>query len=241
MMRASCLQLRIDLCQREENTLRALKMAELAVDGGAEILAFPELFISGFCYEQMPEDPPYPSLDLFRRFAIEHDCLIIGSIWSGRHNMGFCLDGEELQMRPKIHPFGPEKEHFKGGTFISPVSTKWGKVGLEICYDLRFPEVARSLALQGADFLATIAQFPAARGLHWRTLCLARAMENQIPHLACNWAQGGNSMIVDAYGDLQAEAKSDEEEVICGEIDLVRRDSVRKEIPCFFDRRPEVY
>jgi len=69
-------------------------------------------------------------------------------------------------------------------------------VGLEICYDLRFPEVARALALQGADYLVTIAQFPAARIAQWRALCLARAIENQMPHLACNWADGGGSLIV---------------------------------------------
>ncbi len=71
-------------------------------------------------------------------------------------------------------------------------------MGLEICYDLRFPEVARSLALQDADFLVTVAQFPAQREEQWRALSLARAIENQIPHLACNWAEGGGSMIISA-------------------------------------------
>ncbi|MEL6049520.1 nitrilase-related carbon-nitrogen hydrolase, partial [Methanothrix soehngenii] len=168
------------------------------------------------------------------------DCLIIGSVRGGRSNLGFCLDRTGLKLRPKIHPFGEEKKHFDGGDSISPIATRWGRVGLEICYDLRFPEVARSLALQDADFLVTVAQFPAQREEQWRALSLARAIENQIPHLACNWAEGGGSMIISARGTVLAEAESGEE-IIFGEVDLSERDQVRGEIPCFSDRRPEVY
>ena len=239
-MRAACLQLRVDLCQRQGNTTRALKMAELAMDRGADILVFPEMFITGFCYDQAPDEPPYPSLDPFRAFARDHDCLIIGSLMGGKYNLGFCLEPEGIQFQPKIHPFDQERLHFLGGGRISPLNTKWGKVGLEICYDLRFPEVARSLALQGADFLVTIGQFPAARRAHWRILCLARAIENQLPHVACNWANAGGSLIIDARGQVQAEA-SQKEEVIFAEIDLEERDKWRKEIFYLGDRRPEIY
>jgi len=246
-MRAACLQQHIDPCRTQDNLSRALEMAGAALDRGAKILVFPELFLTGFCYEQAAfpspsaqDEPPYPSLDLFREIAREHDCLIIGSIRSGRCNLGFCLDAGGLELRAKIHPFGPELEHFDGGAFISPAATKWGMVGLEVCYDLRFPEVARSLALQGADFLVTVAQFPAPRRAQWRALCMARAIENQLPHVACNWAGGGGSLIVSARGEVLAEAGPDEA-VIVGEIDLYERDQVRREIPCFADRRPEVY
>jgi predicted amidohydrolase len=197
-MKAACLQLHVEQCRSEENRSRALQMAGAALARGAEILVFPELFLTGFCYEPSRQFtpaaqdlPPYPSLDPFRALADEHDCLIIGSLRCGRQNLGFCLDSGGLQLRSKIHPFGAEKEHFDGGDVISPISTRWGLVGLEICYDLRFPEVARTLALQGADFLVTVAQFPELRREQWRTLAMARAVENQIPHLACNWANGG--------------------------------------------------
>jgi predicted amidohydrolase len=215
-------------------------MAELAIDRGADILVFPEMFITGFCYDQVPEESPYPSLDPFRAFVQDHDCLIIGSLMSGKYNQGFCLEPGGIQFQPKIHPFDQEKLHFLSGGHISPLNTKWGKMGLEICYDLRFPEVARSLALQGADFLVTIGQFPAARRAHWRILCLARAIENQLPHLACNWANDGGSLIVDARGLIQAEAGQGEE-VIFGEIDLEDRDRWRKEIFYLKERRPEIY
>ncbi len=240
-MRAACLQLRVAPCYREENLCRALEMAREALRREADILIYPDLFLTGFCYENGVQDfPPYPSLDPFRALAREHDCLIIGSFYSSRQNLGFCLDAESLELRPKIHPVDTEKEHFDGGDFISPVATRWGMVGLEICYDLRFPEVARALALQGADFLVTVAQFPPARRAQWRALCLARAIENQMPHLACNWADGGESMIINTCGDVQAEAGSGEA-LIVEEVDLAGRDAVRREITCFADRRPEIY
>jgi predicted amidohydrolase len=246
-MRAACHQLQIEPCKTEENLLRALQMAGSALAEGAEILVFPELFLTGFCYEPSLQSsssaqdlPPYSSLDSFQALAEEHDCLIMGSLRCGRQNLGFCLDRSGLQLRSKIHPFGRELEHFDGGGVISPIDTRWGQVGLQICYDLRFPEVARSLALQGAEILVTVAQFPGLRREQWRTLAMARAIENQMPHLACNWASGGGSLIIDARGRVLAEAGL-EQALILADIDLDDRDLFRREVSCFADRRPEVY
>ena len=240
-MRAALLQQTVLPCQDTENLSRALSLASSALKTGAEILVYPELFLSGFCYEPGKRGTAaFEELDPFRALAMDYDCLIIGSVRGGRLNLGFCLDRSGLELRAKIHPFGEEKKHFDGGNLISPISTRWGLVGLEICYDLRFPEVARSLALQKADLLVTLAQFPAQRREQWRALSLARAIENQIPHLACNWAEGGGSMIISARGTVLAEAKCGEE-IIFSEVDLFERDRVREEIPCFADRRPEVY
>lgn len=240
-MRAALIQQTVLPCQDPENLSRALSLASSALEKSAEVLVYPELFLSGFCYEpERRERAAFEELDPFRDIVRDYDCLIIGSVRRGRSNLGFCLDRSRLQMRPKIHPFGEEKKHFDGGNLISPLETRWGRVGLEICYDLRFPEVARSLALQDADLLVTVAQFPAQRSEQWRALSLARAIENQIPHLACNWAEGGGSMIISARGTILAGAESGEE-VIFAKVDLSEMGRVREEIPCFADRRPEVY
>jgi predicted amidohydrolase len=86
----------------------------------------------------------------------------------------------------------------------------------------------------------TLAQFPSSRLAQWRALALARAIENQIPHLACNWANAGGSLIINALGMVAAEAGIGET-IIWGDIDLAERDNVRREITCFADRRPEIY
>lgn len=240
-MRAACLQLRVGLCQREDNLSRALEMARLALEQGAEVLVLPELFLTGFCYEPSAQDsPPYPSLDPFRDLLRSISSVIIGSIRGRGQNLGFCLSPDGIQLRPKIHPFGEEKEHFEGGDRILPVPTSWGMMGIEVCYDLRFPEVARSLALQGAEVLVTVAQFPAERLAAWRTLSIARAIENQMPHIACNWADGGGSLIIDAGGSVLSEAGTGEC-LIVADIDLTESEILRRRIPCLADRRPEVY
>ncbi|NYT01843.1 MAG: nitrilase [Methanosarcinales archaeon] len=243
-MRVACLQFDVQTCQREANSLQALTLARFALQEGAEILIFPELFLTGFCYSpQGPEEPPYHSLDPFRELVKDHGCLVMGSMMGGRLNLGFALERGGLQTRAKVHPFGREREYFQGGRTIAPLQTGRGMVGLQICYDLRFPEVARKLCAAGAEMLVTVAQFPAVRLDHWRTLVKARAIENQIHHLACNscgQSAGGQSMMVDPRGRVMASAESDRE-VLLAEVDLAERDEARGEVTCWQDRRPEVY
>ena len=121
------------------------------------------------------------------------------------------------------------------------------KIGLEICYELRFPEIARNLALGGSDLLVTTAAFPNPKSEHWKTLVKARAIENQIPHIACNRTGSapdcsyfGNSLIVDSWGEVKADA-GDKERVIVSDIDLSAKDEIRKATPVFEDRRAELY
>jgi len=245
-------------------------MALEAAGSGAKIIALPELFLTGFCYDQPFENLPPSSFGPFVELSEDHGCLILGSIMAGNqgpgtmpgchcnpgpqitvnqssesrlgcwYNLGFCIEGGRVHFRPKIHPFIPERPYFQGGDFIAPIETSFGKIGLQICYDLRFPEVGRSLALQGADLLATVAQFPISRLNQWRILCQARAIENQLPHISCNWAQGGGSMITSPLGEIIAGADPGES-IIYGNIDLEARDLFRRQVPCFEDRRPEVY
>ncbi|HJH29521.1 MAG TPA: hypothetical protein C5S51_07505 [Methanosarcinaceae archaeon] len=149
----------------------------------------------------------------------------------------------------KIHPFSRKKLYFCGGNTISPIKLEKGEltIGLEICYELRFPEIARKLSLAGADILVTIAEFPNPQEHHWKTLTIARAIENQIPYIVCNRAGKypystffGGSMIIDARGDVKAQA-NDEEYIVVHDIDMREKDNIRKTIPVFDDRRPNIY
>ena len=118
---------------------------------------------------------------------------------------------------------------------------------MQIFYELRFPEIARKLSLAGADILITIAEFPNPRKHHWKTLATARAIENQIPHIVCNCMGEdpystffGGSMIIDAWGDVKAQAYGGEC-IIMHDIDVRETNEIRKTIPVFADRRPDIY
>jgi predicted amidohydrolase len=116
-----------------------------------------------------------------------------------------------------------------------------------ICYDIRFPELARRLALGGAKLLLVPAEWPNPRLHHWRTLLTARAIENQMYVVACNrtGVSGstsffGHSMVIDPWGEIVAEA-DEQETILQATIDLALVDEVRTRIPVFEDRRPALY
>ena len=265
-MKAACIQMDIRHCKKQTNIDHALSMAEEAVAKGAELIVLPEVFSTGFCYdniEKNAECAPYPTIETLREFSKKHDCILIGSIIEATenvktatlhdqpyYNLGFCIESGKLAgTYRKTHPFGQEKSYFCGGDTIMPIRLEKSEItiGLEICYELRFPEVARKLSLAGADILVTIAEFPNPREHYWKTLAIARAIENQITHIACNRTGEdpystffGGSMIIDAWGDVKAQA-SDEECTIMHNIDMREKDNIRKTIPVFDDRRPDLY
>lgn len=285
-MKVACIQMDVLHCKKQENLEKALCMALKAVDKGAELVVFPEVFPTGFCYEnlsQASESFPSPVLENLACFSEANDCILLGSIiqkdsrvnsqekYSGDGenifpekekgsrenknpalycNLGFCLESGTLAgTYPKTHPFKAENKYFSKGNSIEPISLKKQnlKIGFEICYEIRFPEVARKLALAGSDLLVTTAAFPNPRSEHWKILAKARAIENQIPHIACNRTGSapdcsyfGNSMIIDAWGEVKADAGS-KECVIVYDLDLSGEDEIRKAIPVFEDRRTELY
>jgi len=268
-------------CRKQENFEKALCMALRAVNKGAELIVFPEVFSTGFCYENFDfsaETLPSPILENLACFSEANDCIIMGSIiekvtseeYSGNwmpadsensipsgsgnsalyFNLGFCFESGALSgSYRKTHPFKDESRYFSRGNLIEPIILRKQnlKIGFQICYELRFPEVARKLALAGSDLLVTTAAFPNPRSEHWKTLARARAIENQIPHIACNRTGSapdctyfGNSMIIDAWGEVKADA-GDRECVIVSELDLSGKNEIRKTIPVFEDRRTELY
>jgi predicted amidohydrolase len=291
-MKVACVQMDVLHCRKQENLEKALYMALEAVAKGAEIIVFPEVFSTGFCYEDFDhaaENLPSPTLENLACFSEANDCVLIGSVIqkdieennlttkensfkekansftekekdiSGSknspnsalyYNLGFCFESGALAgTYRKTHPFKNENKYFSRGSSIEliPLKKQNLKIGFEICYELRFPEIARKLALAGSDLLVTIAAFPNPRSEHWKTLVKARAIENQIPHIACNRTGSapdcsyfGNSMITDSWGEVKADA-GDKECVIVCDLDLSGKDEVRKMIPVFEDRRSELY
>ena len=147
------------------------------------------------------------------------------------------------------HLFTPmgEHEHYAAGDHLTTFSLDGHKCGLLICYDLRFPELFRTLALQGVELLFLPAQWPAARRDHWETLTAARAIENQLFLAACNSCGtagetvfGGASRILGPRGELLAAAGAGEE-IVTAALDFSVLAEVRNSINVFHDRRPELY
>lgn len=119
--------------------------------------------------------------------------------------------------------------------------------GVVICYDLRFPEFVRKLALMGAKVLFVPAQWPKPREMHWKLLNIVRAIENQLFVVAVNRSgedksgkYPGMSLVVDPWGEVLLEGDA-EQEVLTTTLDLARIDHARKKITVFEDRRPELY
>lgn len=249
-------------CSKQTNIYKAISMAEEAISDGAKLIVLPEVFSTGFCYdniEEVSERFPYPTIEALSNFSKEHDCILIGSIIGAEVddkgsplyvNLGFCIEsGYLVGTYKKTHPFGMEKSYFSSGNTILPIKLKKNDItiGLEICYELRFPEVARKLTITGADILVTIAEFPDPKANQWKSLASARAIENQIPHIACNRSGidpyssfFGGSLIIDAWGEIKTEAGKDEC-IIIHDIDPDETKKIRRAVPLFEDRRSDLY
>ncbi len=168
-------------------------------------------------------------------------------------------DGEIKAVYRKLHMFDVEIEGKRycesdtdepGNEIVSSVLGDGTKLGMSICYDLRFPELFRVLALRGVRVVALPAAFtlPTTRD-HWEVLIRARAIENQVFVVAANQVgqhpgghhSGGSSLIVDPWGTVLARADRDAPGYIVAELDFERQDDVRKRVPLLSHRRPEVY
>jgi predicted amidohydrolase len=169
----------------------------------------------------------------------------------------FNPDGEMIAKYRKIHLYnveiknGPaflESNTKNFGRDLTVCKTDFAKIGLAICYDIRFPELFRLLALQGAEILMVPAEFPLFTGRdHWEVLLRARAIENQAYVIAPGqigtkpaFQSYGRTMIVDPWGTVMA-AASDVETTVIAEIDLSYLHEMRQQLPSLENRRPEAY
>jgi predicted amidohydrolase len=149
----------------------------------------------------------------------------------------------------KLHLFRlmNEDQWLQPGSAPLALDLPWGNTGIAICYDLRFPELFRRYAVDGAKLIVLSAEWPLERIEHWRALLRARAIENQCYIVACNSAGetgetvfGGHSMIVDPWGKVVIEG-GEAPMLLTAEIELDLVDEVRKRIPVFDDRRTDIY
>jgi predicted amidohydrolase len=237
------------------NCARYREFSARAAGAGCGLLLFPELSDTGYDLPHIARDAsPLDGAPLttLRECAAAHG-LAIGAGLSERapegiyNTLAFITpDGALATLYHKLHLFGSERGAFLPGGEL--VTTAWGGLtfGLSICYDLRFPELYRALALRGADVFINCAAWPAARANHWRILAAARAVENQAWLLGCGrigedagLAFAGASCVISPWGEAQRAGSG--EQLLVAEINRRAVDQTRSAIPVFADRRTDVY
>lgn len=253
--RVACAQMDIALGNKETNLERAVQMVKKAASNKVDLIVLPELFTTGYCLDKatdLAEPPKGHSIELLRDLAGRFRIFIVaGSILEKRgseiyntcHLIG--KDGKLLGYYDKIHLFPPfqEDQFLTGGSDTPLFKTELGLFGVMICFDLRFPELASKLALNGAQFIFCPAEFPAERIAVWATLLRARAIENQVFVIGCNRVGsdgkntfGGRSAIINPEGKTLAQADT-APQLVEAIVNLEEIDAVRKSLPVMKYRR----
>nr|WP_255700472.1 carbon-nitrogen hydrolase family protein [Dethiosulfovibrio faecalis] len=252
------------------NLNKIARMIDRAAEKGANFVAMPEMAnyigIGNGPYENAEDIPGGVTIDLFREKAEKHRIWIHGGSIGERikdekrvYNTTVVIDpsGEIVARYRKIHLYDVdvkdgvsfrESDSIKPGNDVVNFKSEFGIMGLAICYDIRFPELFRSLALKGAKLIFNPAEFNLFTGKdHWETLIRTRAIEN-VCYMVAPGQFGlkktfhtyGRSMVVDPWGNVIAMA-GDREGIVMTEIDMDYVDRMREEIPCLKNRRPDAY
>ncbi|MGA7828204.1 MAG: carbon-nitrogen family hydrolase [Geobacteraceae bacterium] len=257
-------QMSVACCRPEENLAKAETLVAEAVRQGSDLICFPEMWTSGFDWSYLAENSGKHEAFIARvaGLARHHRIWINGSLPSltedGRvanTSILFTAEGERTGTYRKVHLFSllHEDRHLAAGNALALVDTPWGKIGLSICYDIRFPELFRSYALQGASLVLSPAAFPYPRRDHWQVLTRARAIENQMFLVGVNRVGNedfgpdgvvryfGTSVVIDPWGNTLLEAGETEEELLVASLDLSEAARLRSQMRVLDDRRPDLY
>jgi N-carbamoylputrescine amidase len=266
----------------DENLKKTLAFAERAAKQGAQIICTQELFRSQyFCqsedhkYFQLAEPIPGPSTAAFQKLAKKHSVVVIASLFEKRasglyHNTAAIIDadGSLLGIYRKMHipddPLFYEKFYFTPGDLgFRAWQTKYGKIGVLVCWDQWYPEAARLTAMQGAEILF----YPTAIGWHpkekaeygvnqhasWELIQRSHAVANgcfvAVPNrIGLEKPVGGDglefwgqSFVAGTSGQLMAKATVDKEEILIVPVDLSKVDVTRTHWPFLRDRRIDAY
>ena len=251
-------QIDVHTGQPEANLARVREFAAQAQKANADLLLLPELWLYGYDLKRAEEWAVPLGEGGFAHMATlarEFGLHMAGSLleWhAGGVSSSAVLyapDGALLGLYRKIHLFRlmDEHRHLIAGDHATLCPTSWGPVGLAICYDLRFPELFRVMALAGANLFLIPAQWPVPRLDAWLTLARARAVENELFVAVCNrvGSEGevtfpGQSLIVNPWGRVLAEG-DDQERLLIAQADLREVHKARRYLTIYEDRRPEAY
>ena len=255
-IKAAALQFNIALADIDKNLSHVTATLSRLAQEGVQLAVLPEMWSCGFAYRELNQLAKRTPELVERLKALSADlCMtIVGSLPEPHgekvFNTAYVVDrGTVAGSYRKMHLFSlmGEDRHLDSGDSILLADTSVGKIGVMICYDLRFPELARRLAVDGADIIVVPGEWPKPREEHWRTLLRGRAIENQLFVVAAN-ACGvigkldffGSSLILGPKGEILAEGgyENCEPTALLDPAEMVRW---RESITCFKDRRPDCY
>lgn len=254
---------------KEENINKAQKMICEAADRGARIVALPEMFNCPYNNKHFREYaesfPEGKTIKMLSSTAKEKNIYLVGGsipeIEDDKiYNTCFIFDNNVklVGKHRKVHLFDinikngvkfMESEVLSSGNEITLVDSPWGKVGVVICYDIRFPEIIRLMALKGAKIIFIPAAFNMTTGpAHWETLFKSRALDNQLyiagispaRNVNYSYVAYGNSLITSPWGDI-IEKLDEKEGILIRDIDLDYIEEVRNSLPLLKHRRKDLY
>jgi omega-amidase len=255
-IKGAALQFNIALGDIDKNLAHVTATLRRLALEGVELAVLPEMWSCGFAYKELnalAKRTPELVAEL-SRLSAELSMVIVGSLPEPHgdkvYNTAYVLDrGSVAGSYRKLHLFSlmGEDRSLDSGDAVLVAQTSLGKIGVMICYDLRFPELARKLAIEGAEIIVVPGEWPKPREEHWRTLLRARAIENQLFVIAANCCGVvgkldffGQSMVIGPKGEVLAEAgyESSEPAAVIDPLEMLRW---RESITCFQDRRPDCY
>jgi len=243
------------LGDKVSNMEKAIVFIKQAIHQGAKLIVLPELFSTGYSVEeldeQLAESLEDGTVTKLIKLAKEHDVYLAGAIIEKVDREGELFDtafliGPEglVGKHRKIQLWNGEKNRFSKGDAFSVFNTEIGKIGLQICYEIGFPEGARIQALKGADLVLYPSAFGLPRLYAWDIATRSRALENGIYVVAANRMGAdrnvkfaANSKITSPKGSVLVTAE-EEEKVIFAEIDLDQVKEQKATIPYLYDLDP---
>ena len=242
-----------------KNYQHAEELIESAMKENPSIIVLPELWTTGYDLTRLDtiaDRNAEKTIDFLKSAAKKYHVHFVGGSVANRGEQGvkntlliINKQGKLVHLYSKLHLFKLMDEHLylESGEEKGLFDLDNRTFGGVICYDIRFPEWIRAHTAKGAEAVFVVAEWPAPRLSHWRSLLIARAIENQCFVIACNRSGtdpnnnfAGHSMIIDPWGEVLAEAGAGEEILSAViELDLVK--DIRRQIPIFEDRRPDLY
>lgn len=271
-------KLKIALCQmqiekeKKKNIEKAIKMLTKAKEKNCNIAVLPEMFNCPYenkyfksYSEIINEVNGGETVKTIKQIAKDLNLYIIAGsipeIEEGKiYNTSMIINNEGILIAKhrKIHLFDinvkngitfKESDTLTPGNKITLFDTPWGKLGVMICYDIRFPELSRIMAIKGAKIIFTPAAFNMTTGpAHWDTLFKSRALDNQVFMVGVaparnensNYVSYGNSLITGPWGDIIAKLGA-QEDILFSEIDLDYENKIREELPLLKHIRKDIY